>query len=369
MLQAVAEAGKGLGQTSPNPAVGAIIVHQGKEIGRGYHRACGLPHAEREAIADAKRNAPDKLKGATIYVTLEPCSTHGRTPPCCDGIADAGLARCVYAIDDPNPHHAGRAKSVLAKHGVQVTHGICQNEAKFLIRGFIKAQQTQQPWVISKLAMSLDGRLSRPPHEEQWLTCQNSRQVVQSIRQQVDAILIGPGTLHKDNPRLNLRNHHGMPLKDRRQPFRIVLSRNFPGSLVRSTPSTPVLYSADEITRSSTNLRKFHLFNDKLTARTRYLVAEDPARAISFLHQQLGIQTLLLEAGGQLQGAFLDQQLIDEIHFFYAPMLCGGPDLAIAGHGHDKIPTLPNLLDPTWKKSDRDLHLHAFVKNHPHRTK
>lgn len=203
---ALEEARKGVGRTAPNPPVGCVLVTGEEYIGSGWHRAAGRPHAEREAIADAlARQGADALRGSTAYVTLEPCSTYGRTPPCTAGLIEAGVARVVYAVADPNPVHAGAADAVLEKAGIEVTSGVLEAEATKLLRPFLKVQTTGLPWVIWKSAMSLDGRITRPPGEPQWLTCENSRLDVQKLRAEVDGILTGGETVRNDKPALTIR--------------------------------------------------------------------------------------------------------------------------------------------------------------------
>jgi len=171
MNLALTEARKGVGKTAPNPPVGAVIVKDNVLLGSGWHLAAGKPHAEREALADAFENhGHEAVRGASIYITLEPCSTHGRTPPCTQGLIDAGIVRVVYACVDRNPEHAGRADALLTSAGIEVVSGVCREESKKILRPFFKVRETGLPWVIWKTAMSLDGRLTRPPGESQWLT-------------------------------------------------------------------------------------------------------------------------------------------------------------------------------------------------------
>ena len=199
MQRAIDEARKGVGRTSPNPPVGAVIVRNGKELGAGWHRAAGQPHAEREAIAHVKRlHGEDTLKGATIYVTLEPCSTQGRTPACTAGVIEAGISKVVYAATDPNPAHAGRADEVLRAQGIEVVAGVLAREAERLIRPFAKVQRCGLPWVMLKTAMSLDGRLTRPPGESMWLTGPEARAEVQRLRSTVDALVTSGETVRGD---------------------------------------------------------------------------------------------------------------------------------------------------------------------------
>jgi diaminohydroxyphosphoribosylaminopyrimidine deaminase/5-amino-6-(5-phosphoribosylamino)uracil reductase len=203
MRAALREAERGLGLTSPNPTVGAVIVRSGRIIARGWHHQAGQPHAEIEALS-ALRN-PRQAKGATLYVTLEPCSTHGRTPPCVEAILRAGLARVVVGATDPNPRHAGRGIELLRAAGVETVTGVLEAECVALNEGFNKWIVTGMPWVIAKAGLSLDGRLTRPPGEGQWLTSPESRADAMRLRARVDAILIGANTLRADNPRLTLR--------------------------------------------------------------------------------------------------------------------------------------------------------------------
>jgi diaminohydroxyphosphoribosylaminopyrimidine deaminase / 5-amino-6-(5-phosphoribosylamino)uracil reductase len=182
-----------------------VIVKDGVRLGSGWHRAAGQPHAEREALADAfHRHGPDAVRGATIYVTLEPCSTHGRTPPCTQGLIDAGVARVVYACVDRNPAIAGRADAILTRRD-RVASGVLASEAEKMLRPFFKVRETGLPWVIWKTAMSLDGRLTRPPGEGQWLTGEAARADVQQLRATVDAILTSGETVRRDRPALTLR--------------------------------------------------------------------------------------------------------------------------------------------------------------------
>ncbi len=335
MRLAIAEASKGLGRCAPNPAVGAVIVSDGELIGKGHHKGAGLPHAEREALADASNRFPDKIAGATAYVTLEPCSTHGRTPPCCDALIEAGIRRCVYASTDPDPRHVGAADRRLSGAGIEVLSGVLAKEADELIRGFRSVKERGRPWIISKLGMSLDGRLSRPPGESQWLTNPTSRQQVQALRSEVDAILVGANTVRRDNPKLTLR---GEWANGRRQPLRVVLLRDRKG-----IPPTS------------------HLLTDPHADRTLLLEQLTPAEALHSLATKHEINTVLLEAGPTLQGLFFDLDLVDEVRFFYAPLLCGGPDVAIGGSGVDSVIEGERLTDITWQVHGDDLEMRALV--------
>ena len=269
MRAALAEARRGIGSASPNPAVGAVLVRGQRVISRGYHRASGLPHAEIECLAAAPSGS---LRSATLYVTLEPCSTIGRTPPCTDAIVRAGVGRVVIGATDPNPLHSGRGIDQLRAAGIKVTTGVLAAECSRLNEAFNKWIVTGKPFVIAKCGMSLDGRLTRAPNEGRWLTGPAARRHAMQLRAQVDAILIGAETLRRDNPRLTTRGIRGA-----RQPWRVVLSRS--GKLPRTA----------------------HLFADRFADRT--LVYRN--KALRQVLADLGrreITSVLIEGGGNVLG-------------------------------------------------------------------
>ena len=302
MQLALAEARHGIGRTAPNPPVGAVIVKDGELLGKGWHSAAGQPHAEREALA-----AAGDARGATIYITLEPCSTHGRTPPCTQGLIDAGIARVVYACVDRNPDHAGRADAVLEAAGIEVLAGVCADEAEQLLRPFFKVRETGLPWVIWKSAMSLDGRITRPPGEGQWLTGEAARADVQKLRATVDAILTSGETVRRDQPALTIR----VPelLVGRQQPWRVVVS---------DQPETLSLEESME--------------------RTLIRPRGDLAEILRDLAREQGVLTVMIEAGGVFSAVLFEAGLVDEVVVYYAPILCGGPSPGLAGAGlHDSL--------------------------------
>jgi len=325
MTRAIELARQGMGRTSPNPAVGAVVVVDGEIVAEGYHQKCGAPHAERNALQG--RSFP----GGTLYVTLEPCSTHGRTGACVDAIIEAGISHCVYAIRDPNPDHAGAADILLKRAGVQVTSGLMGKEANELIRGFRSVQTRQRPWVIAKTAMSLDGRITRPEGEGQWLTGQAARSYVQQLRNEVDVILTGGETIRRDNPSLTVREY------DREiQPLRAVMTRQ----------------GLSE---------EFHIFTDAYADRTKIYLGDAPMDVLKSLAQE-GHNTILLEAGGTLLGDFSDLDLIDEWVIFLAPMLTGGLKSGVAGKGAESISTAQGLTDVTYRQLGEDVVLRGIVQ-------
>jgi len=322
MRAALAEARRGIGSASPNPAVGAVLVRGQRVISRGYHRASGLPHAEIECLAAAPSGS---LRSATLYITLEPCSTIGRTPPCTDAIVRAGVGRVVIGATDPNPLHGGRGIDQLRASGIRVTTGVLGAECSRLNEAFNRWIVTGKPFVIAKCGMSLDGRLTRVPNEERWLTGPVARRHAMRLRAQVDAILIGAETLRRDNPRLTTRGIPGA-----RQPWRVVLSRS--GKLPRDA----------------------HLFADRFAART--LVYRN--KALRQVLADLGrreITSVLIEGGGNVLGQAFDARLVDKVQFYLAPVFTGGPVPAVAGRGAGSTADGAKLSQTRFERIGPDL--------------
>ncbi|MBM3862541.1 MAG: bifunctional diaminohydroxyphosphoribosylaminopyrimidine deaminase/5-amino-6-(5-phosphoribosylamino)uracil reductase RibD [Verrucomicrobia bacterium] len=334
MRLAIAEGCKGVGKTAPNPAVGAVVVKDGILLGSGWHRAAGRPHAEREALVNVLgSHGPEAARGSTIYVTLEPCSTFGRTPPCTQGLIDAGVARVVYACTDPAPAHSGRADAMLEAHGIQVRAGVLADEAFSLIRPFAKWIACGLPWVIWKCAMSLDGRITRPPGESRWLTGEAARADVQRLRAEVDAVLTSGETVRRDHPALTIRDADFAGGRD--QPWRVVFTDK-PESLPREAP----------------------LFSDRWCERTLIRPCGDLEASLRNLAADQGVRCALVEAGGVFSSALVEAGLIDEIVVYYAPMLCGGPVPALAGNG---LPAPHRLTDIRFEALGDDLKLRARI--------
>jgi diaminohydroxyphosphoribosylaminopyrimidine deaminase/5-amino-6-(5-phosphoribosylamino)uracil reductase len=330
MRAALIEAERGCGHTSPNPAVGAVIVRGGRIVARGFHRRAGEAHAEIEALGALKN--PAQARGATLYVTLEPCSTHGRTPPCCDAIVRAGLGRVVIGAIDPNPRHAGRGIEILRAAGISVETGVLGVECTALNRAFNKWIASGMPWVIAKAGLSLDGRLTRPPGEGQWLTSVASRAQAMKLRAHVDAIVIGAGTLRADNPRLTIR---GVPGYEEKQPWRVILTRR--GRLPKAA----------------------HVFTD--THRESTLVFRGkPLRVVLKELGRRAITSVLMEGGGALLGDAFDRRLVDEVHFYIAPLLCGGPSV-IAGRGAGSTMASTPLREMHYTQIGDDLHVSGLT--------
>ncbi|MFY8215111.1 MAG: bifunctional diaminohydroxyphosphoribosylaminopyrimidine deaminase/5-amino-6-(5-phosphoribosylamino)uracil reductase RibD [Chthoniobacterales bacterium] len=329
MAAALAEARKGVGKTSPNPAVGAVIVADGKILAVGHHRAAGQAHAEIEAL----RALPDPAlaQGATIYITLEPCSSEGRTPPCTAALVRHGLARVVYGATDPNPKHAGRANAILREAGVEVTAGVLSDECSALNESWNHWIRTGNPFVIAKCGMSLDGRISSHP-ASRWITSAASRRDAMARRASVDAILIGAGTARLDDPKLTIRG-----MREARQPWRVVWS---PGGALPPT---------------------LGLFNDKHKERTLVMKHGTLREVLSELGKK-DITSVLIEGGGQTLGAAFDEDLVHRIEFYIAPVILGGPVPAVGGVGIGKNCDARKLHHVTYESIGPDLKISALVQ-------
>jgi diaminohydroxyphosphoribosylaminopyrimidine deaminase/5-amino-6-(5-phosphoribosylamino)uracil reductase len=300
MRTAIKEAQKSLGLTSPNPAVGAVLVIRNRIVARGHHRQAGLPHAEVECLRKFGRAVPPN---ATLYVTLEPCSTAGRTGPCTDEIIKSGIKKVVIGAIDVNPRHSGRGIELLRKAGIEVRAGVLADECSALNEAFNKWIVTGKPFVIAKCGMTLDGRLTRRESEQRWITSAAARQHARQLRAQVDAVLIGAETLRTDNPKLTARNGRW-----EKQPLRVVL------------------------TRSGKLPKRANLFTDRFANKT--LVYRN--RQLDFVLRDLGkknVTSLLIEGGGNVLGQALDQKKIDKIQIYIGAKLTGGPVVAFSGRG------------------------------------
>jgi len=322
MKKALDLASKGQGETSPNPMVGAVIVKNGKIVGKGYHQSAGKAHAEVNAIDDAGIHA----ENATLYVTLEPCNHHGRTPPCTEKILKAGIKRLVLAMEDPNPDVKGGGMAYLATRGIVVESGILRAEAARQNEVFIKFVNKKEPFVILKCAATLDGQIATRTGDAKWVTGEAARQYVHCLRHRVDAILVGIGTVRKDNPRLTTR----LPGKRGRNPIRIILDTNLTiseeANVIQSTSEAETWVMSGRCPANAMAKR------DRLEKAGARLM-EAPTRHgridLPQLMQLLGhhhITSLLIEGGGDIVASAVSAGIVDKIMFFYAPKLLGGND-------------------------------------------
>ena len=320
MQMALDLAQKGQGFTSPNPMVGAVVVKDGQVVGCGYHHAAGKPHAEVNAIDDAG----DAAAGATIYVNLEPCNHTGRTPPCTHKIIRSGIQRVVVAMQDPNPDVTGGGIDYLKSKGLQVTAGVCQDEARRLNEVFIKFISTGRPFVILKCAATLDGRIATRSGDSKWITNEQSRSFVHHLRHCADGILVGVNTVKADNPSLTTRLDSGTG----RDPVRIILDTHLSvpeeaGILGLESDSDTVL-----VVGAKADPHKCAAI-EKTGARILEIPLKGNRIDMAKLMEQLGamgITSLLIEGGGRVIASALQSEIVDKIAFFYAPKILGGDD-------------------------------------------
>jgi diaminohydroxyphosphoribosylaminopyrimidine deaminase / 5-amino-6-(5-phosphoribosylamino)uracil reductase len=330
------------GRTSPNPLVGAVVVRDGRPIGEGFHAAAGKPHAEAAALAACRESA----EGATLYVSLEPCAHHGRTPPCTDAILAAGIARVVVGSEDPSPHVRGRGLALLGAEGVEVELAgeEVARPARLLNQPFRKHARTGLPLVVLKSALTLDGKVATRTGSSQWISDEPSRKRAHQWRVELDAVAVGIGTALADDPLLTGRVGGGSTTPPRRVVFDSRARLPVESRLVRSAAEAPVILVCSPDAPPSAR--------DALTrAGVEVVVAEGPdeprrvEHALAALGER-GVQSILLEGGPRLAGAFLDAGEIDEVRAFVAPILAGGgaARTAIEGEGVESIAAAPRAL-------------------------
>lgn len=329
MGEALREAKKAEGQTSPNPAVGAVLVVDNRVVARGHHRGAGHEHAEIECLRSFGVHVPAR---ATLYITLEPCSTVGLTAPCTDAILKAGIRKLVVGGVDVNPRHHGRGIRQLRDAGIKVREGVLAEECARLNEAFNKWIVSGQPFVIAKCGMSLDGRLTRTPGESRWLTGPSARHHARQLRGRVDAILVGAETVRVDNPRLTVRGVRGA-----RQPWRVVLTRS--GNLPRGA----------------------RLFSDQLAARTLIYKGKSLTSVLKDLGKR-GVTSVLIEGGGEVLGQALDARLIDKVQIYLGPILTGGPVIAFPGHGAQSTSNAIHLGDVSYRRIGENVCVTAYPK-------
>ena len=314
------------GRTSPNPKVGAVIVKDDRVLGEGYHRRAGEPHAEVNALADAGESA----KGADMYVTLEPCCHHGRTPPCTDAVIAAGIARVFVAMVDPDPRVAHKGVDKLTDAGIDVEVGLCENDARELNAPYIKHRTTGMPYVILKSALSLDGRIATHTGDSKWITNERSRAFVHRIRRDVDAVVVGAGTARADDPLLTARLG-----KRTYYPARVVVtaSGDVPDTMrMLREPGQTIIAAGKSADAGS--LKKL----EKAGARILTVTGSDRRLSMSDVMKQLaglGYLSVLIEGGSEIAASALEDRVVDKVVYFYAPRIIGGRDAvgAVGGTG------------------------------------
>lgn len=318
MQKTLALAARGKGKTSPNPMVGALIVKKGKIVAQGYHKKAGTPHAEIVAL----KKAGPLSKGATLFVNLEPCChTDKRTPPCTKSIIEAGIRKVVVAMIDPNPKVAGMGMRELRRAGIKTEVGIMRAEAKKLNEAFIKFITKKEPFVFLKIAQTIDGKIATAAGNSQWITGTKSREYVHRLRNDVDALLVGIGTVKKDNPSLDCRLKGGM------NPFRIIVD-----SSLRIPPDAKLLNHKDGRTIIATTEKANPTKISRLTARgARVLVIDSKHNRVDLrkLIKELGrldITSVMIEGGSTVNASALSSGIVDKVLFFIAPKIIGGTD-------------------------------------------
>lgn len=361
MRRALALARRAQGDTSPNPMVGAILVRRGRVLGEGWHHRAGESHAEIEALRDAERQGR-RVAGATLYVTLEPCSTQGRTPPCTEAILRAGIRRVVVGTTDPNPKHAGRGFDRLREGGIEVITGVLGGAAAELNAGFNHWIQHRTPLVTLKAAMTLDGRIATTAGESKWLTGERARAHGQKLRRQHDAILVGINTVLTDNPALTIRRGSKTDC-----PLRLVLDTRARTPLTSQVVSDPFAHRTVIVAGRSAPARRLAA----LRQRVQVLIAPQSNGRVdlSWLMAELGrrdITSVLVEGGGEVHASFLEARQAHRIAFFYAPLVVGGREAprAVAGSGFASRARMPRLEDVAWRRLGVDLLLEARL-NYP----
>ena len=347
MQRALALARRGSGKTSPNPVVGAALVRNGRVVAEGWHKRAGGPHAEVFALRDAK------AKGATLYVTMEPCCTWGKTPPCTEAIIAAGVKRVVIAARDPNPRHNGRGLTVLRRAGIRVEAGLLADEATSLNEPFNKWITTGMPLVIAKAGMSLDGKIATYTGDSKWITGETARREGHKLRATVDAIMAGANTVIHDNPQLTVR--HGVSGK---QPWRVVIDGR------GRSPGTAKLFTDAHRQRTivlTTSRSSPHWRKNLGQSGVHVLVIKGGGARLNLrpalrVLGKMDITSVLVEGGGELLGSLFDARLVDKVALFYAPIIIGGRDAvtAIKGEGSSKIEDSVRLHDCHWRWIGKD---------------
>lgn len=350
MRLALSLAEKARGRTSPNPMVGAVIVRDGEIVGRGYHHKAGTPHAEIHAIADAGEKAID----AVIYVSLEPCSHYGRTGPCTQAIIEAGLSRVAMAMMDPNPEVSGRGKTALEAHGIQVQTGILETEARKLNEAYVKYITTKQPFVILKTAMSLDGKIATASGKSKWITSEESRRIVHQIRDEVDGIMVGIGTVMRDDPSLTTR----LPDGRGRDPVRIILDSK--GRIPLKSKVLHLDSPARTIIAVTPQASQEKIAQLKKHAEVLVITEQDGRVDLQALMRELGrmeIMSVLLEGGAEVNASALKAGIVDKVMVFIAPRLIGGAESPgpVGGPGIDELSEAVPLTDISLERVGEDI--------------
>ena len=346
------------GRTSPNPMVGAVIIKGGKIAGEGYHKKAGTQHAEVNAINSAGKNAKDGI----MYVTLEPCCHQGRTPPCTKTIIKSGIKKIVIGMVDPNPIVSGKGIEELKGAGVQVSTGLLEKECKRLNEVYIKYITTKKPFVLLKVAMSLDGKIATCKRESKWITSEKSRERVHHLRDEVDAIMVGIGTVLQDNPNLTVALKKGKL----NNPYRIVVDSELKipmdSNILKSNLKSKVVIA----TTARSDAKKVNALKEK--GANVVVVENDNQRVNLFkLMDELGkmeITSVMIEGGSELNSSALESGIVDKVIFFIAPRIIGGKDSmpAVGGRCVEKLSDSLNIHDVNVDRCGSDIVIEGYLK-------
>ena len=343
---------KGEGLTRPNPPVGAIVVRDGKVVGKGFHRKAGQPHAEIVAL----NNAGSLAKGATLYVTLEPCCTYGRTPPCTTAILAAGIKRVVYGCTDPNPVHAGKGGRILQKSGIEVTRFVLRNACEKLIRPFATRMLEKRPYITLKLASTLDGRIADSNGTSKWITGKMARTAVQALRRSADAIMVGASTLRCDNPSLLPRPAFG------RQPLRVIIAGRHPlpmqSKVFTDGFAKQTLVFATTGNAQTSKLRRLGVTVIELPSRNKRVSLMTVVKELA----RRDCMHVVCEGGGILAAELLRKKLVDELWMFYSPRILGGNARPSFSGGGWKLDQSPEYVVEHMEKLGEDVLITARKK-------
>ncbi len=360
MKKAIRLASRGTGFVSPNPLVGAVIVKNGRIIGKGYHERFGGPHAEVNALGDAGREA----RGATLYVTLEPCNHYGKTPPCTEAILRAKIARVVIGMMDPNPDVDGGGAKFLEKHGLEVLCGVLEDECERQNEIFLKYVKERIPFVISKVAATLDGKTATACGDSKWITGEKSRNFAHGLRQRVSAILVGVETVILDNPMLTVRLKKVTPSHPARFVFDFYGRTPFNANVVRTAKDVPTYLVVGEECGKG-RMEKFVEHGVRVWQMPGAGGLIDPAAFLRELGKN-GFDSLLVEGGSAVHGSFFDAGLVDKIYFFYAPKILGGRHSRpmIGGEGIARMTDAIRVKEMKTRRIGEDFLVTGYIKQY-----
>lgn len=350
MDRAIVLAERGMGWVNPNPLVGAVIVKDGRILAEGWHEQYGGLHAERNAF----KNCHEDPAGATMYVTLEPCCHYGKTPPCTEAVIEHRIARVVVGMCDPNPLVAGKGIEILRKAGIEVTTGVREEKIREQNKVFLKYITTRQPWVVLKTAMTLDGKIAAFTGDSYWVTGEKARMRVQEMRRNCMGIIVGAGTVQMDNPLLNCRLDGNV-----RQPIRIIIDSGARIALNSRLVETAREYRTIVAHTGRAGTEKLSALSEK--GVELLACAEEENRVdLGDLMRQLGgmgIDSVLLEGGGQLNESFLRRGLVDEVYTFIAPKIIGGSEAKtpVEGSGIAKMSEAIQLKEINCERIGEDI--------------